>query len=145
MGEHIHCTEGYRAQRIAVTIKGNFVLLPIIASNVKPVCCVVIFQSKLPEPKLEWERRIDFKTQPIRDDDGDINIASSSGPANYHPSGPQFHFNNLAIDCLTFCSKSVGMTTDILIKVFKYLVEKEVFPSLLMIKIIDWIQKLLSI
>ncbi len=84
---------GTRAQRMASTSKGCFTVLPIIASSGEPVCCIIIFQSKLSEPKLEWGMGIDRKVDPIRDLKGDIDVIASSGPGKYLPGGPQYIFN----------------------------------------------------
>mgnify|MGYP000679770884 CR=1 FL=1 len=93
--------KGTRAQRMASTSEGRFTVLPFIAANGEPVCCIVIFQSKELEPKLEWGLGVDVKVKPLRGQDKEIDIAASSGPGNYHPGGPQCTFNGKTINCLT--------------------------------------------
>ncbi len=119
---------GTRAQRMASTSEGRFTVLPIIASRGEPVCCIVIFQSKLSEPKVEWGMGIDIKVDLVRDLKGDIDVIASSGPGKYYPGGPQCVFNGKTIHCLTYCSESGGITTKILIKILKYFDTNNVFP-----------------
>ncbi len=79
------------------TSKGQFTVLPIIASSGELVCCFVIFQSKLLEPKLEWGMGIEIKVDLVRDLNGDIDVVTSSSPGKYHPGCPQCIFNGETI------------------------------------------------
>ncbi len=121
---------GTQAQRMACTNEGQFTVLPFLAANREPVCCVVIFQLKEKEPKLEWGKGLDIKVEPVRREDGEIDIAASKEPGKYHPGGLQCNFNGKTIKCLTFCSDSGGITTEILIKILKHFDEKEIFPCI---------------
>mgnify|MGYP000485143821 CR=1 FL=1 len=114
---------------MASTCEGRFTVLPFIAANGQPVCCVVIFQLDSPEPKMEWGKGINIKVDKVRQSDGEINVMASCGPGKHYPGGPQCIFNNKTIDCLTFCSESGGITTEILIKVLKYFDDSNVFPQ----------------
>ncbi len=137
-----------QAQQVASTSEGQITVLCFIPVNDQQVCCVVIFQSNFLEPKLECRKGINLKVNPVRLSDGEIDFIASSGPGIYYPGSPQCVFNHKTIDCLVFCSKSGGITTEILMRVLKYFDEKMfslaslVVPyyfSLLIATILAWI------
>ncbi len=68
---------------------------------------------------MEWGKGIGIAVDPVRQSDGKIDIIASCGPGKRYPGGLQCIFNNRTIDILTFCSKSGGITTEILIKVLE--------------------------
>ena len=53
--------KGTQAQQMSSTSKGCFTVFPFLTANGKPVCCVVIFQSKQPSPNVEWAHGTDVK------------------------------------------------------------------------------------
>ncbi len=73
---------------MASTCEGRFTVLPFIAANGQPVCCVVIFQLDSPEPKMEWGKGIDIKVEPVRQNDGEIDLIASCGTGKHYPGGP---------------------------------------------------------
>ncbi len=113
---------------MASTSEGSFTVLPFISANGQPVCCVVIFQSNFHKPKMQWGKRINITVDPVRQSHGKINIITNCGPGKHYPGGPKCIFNNKTIDCLTFCFKSGGITTEILVKILKYFDLNDVFP-----------------
>ncbi len=117
--------QGTQAQLMTSTSEGRFTVLPFIFTNGQLVCCVVIFQSNFPEPKMEWGKGIDITVDLVRQSDGKIYIIASCGPGKHYHGGPQCTFNNKTIVCFTFCSKSgrITTTTEILIKVLEYLIK----------------------
>ena len=48
----------------------------------------------------------------------------------YHPGGPTCTFNGTNIDCLTFSSKSGGITVEILVNILKYFDRKEILSQI---------------
>ncbi len=46
--------QGTQAQQMVSTSEGRFTVIPLIAANGLPVCCVVISKSNHPKQQLEW-------------------------------------------------------------------------------------------
>ncbi len=77
---------------------------------------------------MDWGKGIDITVEQVRQYDGKIKLIASCGPGKHYPGGPQCIFNNKTIECRTICSKSSGITTEILIKVLEYFDKNNVFP-----------------
>ncbi len=86
--------QGNQAQQMASTSEDRFTVLSFISAIGQPVCCVAIFQSDFPEPKMEWGEGINIKVDLVRQSDGKINIIASCGPGKHYPGGWQspMHF-----------------------------------------------------
>ncbi len=61
----IYHKKGTQAQQTALSSDGQFTVAPFISAKGEPVCCVVVFQSKEPEPKLEWGKGWDIKVKQL--------------------------------------------------------------------------------
>ena len=109
--------------------KGCFTVLPFLVANGKPVCCVVIFQSKKPSPNFEWAHGTDVEKQPVRNELGEIIQMENIGPGKYHTGGPACKFNGKTIDFLTISSKSEGITAENPVDILKYFDRKEMMDT----------------
>ena len=52
------------------------------------------------------------------------------GPGKYHPGGPTCNLNGAAVECLTFSSKSGGITVKILVQILSYFDQKDLLPQI---------------
>ena len=87
------------------TSKVCFTVFPFLAANGKPVCYVVIFQSKQSSSNFEWAHGTYVEKQPVRNEFGEIIQMENIGPAKYRPGGPACCFNRKTIDFLTIFPK----------------------------------------
>ncbi len=61
-----------------------------------------------------------MKVDPVRHSDGNVDFGARCGPGKQYPGGPQCMVNDKVLDCLTICSESGGITTEIIIKVLQH-------------------------
>ena len=63
---------------------------------------------------------IDGTIDPIRNSDGEIDVAQNLGCGKFHPGGPKCEYNGKEVDCLAFVTESGGITGEILVQVLTY-------------------------
>ena len=115
---------------MSYTSKGCITVLPFLAANGKPVCCVVIFQSKQSSPNFEWAHGTNVEKQPVRNEFGEIIQMENIVPGKYHPGGLTCCFNGKTIDFLTISSKSDDITAEIPVDILKYFDRTKIFPQI---------------
>ena len=112
---------GTRPQTICSTADHRFTILPFTSSSGEAVCCVIIFQHKEEEVPVTWKTGIDITVEnPIRNEKGEIDLELNIGESKYYPEGPKCKYRGKEVDCLTFASKSGGITGAILVKIMEY-------------------------
>ncbi len=65
------------------------IFLLFISIDGQLVCCCVIVQSNIPEPKLEWGKEIDTKVDPLRQSGEEINFVANCGSGKHYPGDLQ--------------------------------------------------------
>lgn len=83
-----------------------------------------------------WKTGVDYEVDPVmipnpeKEGEEIIDMASgvNCGDGKYYPGGPKCNFNGKLIKCLTYTSKSGGITAKILVEVLKYFDEIDLFP-----------------
>jgi hypothetical protein len=106
---------------ICNTADHRFTILPFTSGSGEAVWCVLIFQHKEEEVPMTWKTGIDITVMnPIRNDKGEIDLELYLGESKYYPEGPKCVYRGKEADCLTFASKSGGITGAILVKMQEY-------------------------
>ena len=71
---------------------------------------------------------IDGTIDPIRNSDGEIDVAQNLGCGKFHPGGPKYKYNRKNVDCLAFATESGGITGNILVQFLTYFDLIDLFP-----------------
>ena len=108
----------------------KFTVLPFTSASGDSVYCVIIFQSNSDSGgvTIQWRMGIDRTINPIRNSDGEIDVAQNLGCGKFHPSGPKCEYNGKEVDCLAFATESGGITGKILVQVLTYFDLINLFP-----------------
>ena len=85
-------------QSMASTTDHRFTLFPFTSANGEAVCCVIIFQSKQEKVPLYWQMGIDATVDPIRHEDGEIDMVANKGKGKFFPGGPKCKYNRKEVD-----------------------------------------------
>ena len=82
-----------------------------------------------------WETGVDYQVDPVMvadtEEEGEEKIDMSGvnvGDGKYFPGGPKCKFNGKVVDCVTYVSKSGGITAEILVEILKYFDSIDLFP-----------------
>ncbi len=95
------------------------------------VCCVIIFQHKDGKVHVIWKKGVDITVEnPIRNENGEIDIESNLGESQYYPEGPKCNFRGKLVACLTFAFKSGGITGTIHVQILEYFDQIDLFPCI---------------
>ena len=60
----------------------------------------------------------------------EIDVEMNLGKGKYYPGGPTCTYNGKTVDCLTYISKSTGITGDILVDIMTYFNQIDLFPCI---------------
>ncbi len=118
-----------RAQQMASTSEGRSQCCPSL-QPMESLPFVWLFSIQRTKAKTAMRYGIGYQSETIARTRCRNCYCSKQQTRQHHPGGPQCTFNGKIINCLTFCSESGDITTEILIKVLKHFDEKEVFPSI---------------
>ena len=111
------------------TNEHRFTILPFTSGSGEAVCCVIIFQKGSPGVPMNWKTGIDETVTPFRNTTGNPDYCDSNmGDGKYYPGGPKCNYKGKEVDCLTFVSKSGGITGGILVEILKYFDLLGLFP-----------------
>jgi hypothetical protein len=134
-GEKFICEKGDVPQQASCTSDHKFTMLPFTAISGEAVCCVVIFESESEGVPWLWETGVDYQVDPVMvadaEEEGEEKIDMSGvnvGDGKYFPGGPKCKFNGKVVDCVTYVSKSGGITAEILVEILKYFDSIDLFP-----------------
>ena len=115
-------------QRVSSTSDHRFTMLPFTSASGEAVCYVLIFQSDTGEVPSLWQHGHDKTVPLVRDNDGTIILEANLGDGKAYPGGPSCEYNGKVIPCLTYASKSGGITGDILVAVLTEFDARDMFP-----------------
>ena len=87
------------------------------------------FKSLSEGVQFEWKFGIDYEVPQEKDAKGNIMYGDVNfyGPGKFYPGEPGCKFHGKGIPCLTYVSKSGGISVDILVDVFRKLDEIKVY------------------
>ena len=77
-----------------------------------------------------WKTGIDITVEnPVRDENGTLDFTLNMGEeVQYLPKGPKCNYNDKEVTCLTFESKSGGITGKILVQMLEHFDKINLFP-----------------
>ena len=83
---------------------------------------------------MTWKTGINITVEnALRNKKGEIDLELNIGQSKYYPEGPKCKYMGRDVECLTFASKSDGITGAILVKILEYFDTFQLFeryPSL---------------
>ena len=93
------------------------------------VCLVIIFQCEDKTVPRTWKTGIDPTVNHIRTGPkNQIDFELNKGKGKFYPRGPTCEYNGKTVHCLSLCSKSGGITGEILVDILAYFDEIDLFP-----------------
>ena len=92
------------------------------------MCCVFIFQNAARKVLQEWRTGLDASVNPIRDIDGEIDMAQNLGPGTFQPGGPTCTYNGKHVSCLCYANDIGGITGEMLVEILTYFDSINLFP-----------------
>ena len=106
-------------QRISPTANHQFTMLPFTSGSGEAVCCVMIVQSETGEVPSLWRQGQDKLVDLIRDADGNVTLEANMSEGKAYQGGPACKYSGKLVPCLTYASKSGGITGEILVQILK--------------------------
>ena len=106
----------------------RFTMLPFTSASGEAVCCVMIFQSDTEQVPQLWRTGLDHGPGLVRKEDGSIDIEDNLGEGKSYPGGPKCFYNGKTVQCLTYASKSGGISGLILVQILSEFDKIDLFP-----------------